>query len=92
MRKLFYTFLFISAITYDASAQLNFNIDSLLTVYKNQQLDSLKVITNNKIINFYMYRDPILAKKYAFEQLKMSNEIEFSGGAVYGKLPTRNTI
>lgn len=63
-----------------ASSQLNFDIDSLLVVYKSQKLDSNKVITNNKIINYYMYRNPELAKKYAFEQLALSNEIQFSGG------------
>jgi len=63
-----------------ASSQLNFDIDSLLVVYKSQKLDTNKVITNNKIINYYMYRNPELAKKYAFEQLTLSNEIQFSGG------------
>ncbi|GMN08941.1 hypothetical protein MTsPCn9_06030 [Croceitalea sp. MTPC9] len=62
------------------SSQLNFDIDSLLVNYKTQKLDSSKVITNNKIINYYMYRNPELAKKYAFEQLAISNEIKFSGG------------
>lgn len=63
-----------------ASSQLNFDIDSLLMAYKSQKLDTNKVITNNKIINYYMYRNPELAKRYAFEQLALSNEIQFSGG------------
>ena len=61
-------------------AQLNFDIDSLLLAYEQHELDTLKVMTNNNIINYYMYRNPELAKKYAFEQLDISNQIEFSGG------------
>ncbi|WP_350288527.1 tetratricopeptide repeat protein [uncultured Croceitalea sp.] len=75
-------FLIVLALLFyvKVSSQLNFNIDSLLIDYNQQKLDSNKVITNNKIINYYMYRNPELAKKYAFEQLAMSNNIKFSGG------------
>ena len=72
-------FLFVLGTT-TITAQLNFNIDSLLRAYEQHDLDTLKVITNNKIINYYMYRSPELAKKYALEQLAISNEIEFAGG------------
>ncbi|MCW5515335.1 tetratricopeptide repeat protein [Muriicola sp. Z0-33] len=65
---------------HNGTAQLNFDIDSLLLAYEKHDLDTLKVMTNNNIINYYMYRNPELAKKYAFEQLEISNQIEFSGG------------
>ncbi|MEX0291649.1 MAG: tetratricopeptide repeat protein, partial [Flavobacteriaceae bacterium] len=74
------TFILFLLGSYTLSAQLNFNIDSLLQAYEQHKMDSLKVYTNNNIINYYMYRNPELAKKYAFEQLAISNEIEFSGG------------
>ncbi len=72
--------LILVLISQNAFGQLNFNIDSLLNVYNKQQEDSLKVITNNKIINYYMYRNPELAKKYAREQLEISKRIDFNGG------------
>ena len=80
MKVLFKVLIIHFFFIHQLKAQLNFNIDSLLNVYETQKLDSNKVITNNKIINYYMYRNPKLARKYALEQFDISNKIEFSGG------------
>ncbi len=78
--KLVYVTILILFSHVQMASQLNFNIDSLLVVYQSQKIDTNKIITNNKIINYYMYREPELAKKYAFEQLALSNKVQFSGG------------
>ncbi|WP_406683572.1 tetratricopeptide repeat protein [Seonamhaeicola sp. MEBiC1930] len=62
------------------NSQNKMKIDSLLSVYKKQPLDTLKVKTANNIINYYMYRSIDQAKKYAFESLNLSNEIDFDTG------------
>lgn len=61
-------------------AQNKLDIDSLLTTYKQQPLDTLKLRTVNNIVNYYMYRDAKLAMYYAREELKLSQELKFQSG------------
>ncbi len=61
-------------------AQNNLNIDSLLTAYKSQPLDTLKAKTANAIINYYMYRLPDKARQYANELLQLSRDLNYPSG------------
>jgi tetratricopeptide (TPR) repeat protein len=60
--------------------QNKMNIDSLRTVFNNQPLDTLKVKTANHIVNYYMYRNPDQAKKFADLELQLSNELNYDAG------------
>jgi tetratricopeptide (TPR) repeat protein len=79
MKKLFLV-LFLTLPNKFMFSQNKLNIDSLLTVYKNQPLDTIKIRTVNHIINYYMYRSQAETKKYALEQLNMSKKCDFKSG------------
>lgn len=80
MKPFFILFLTIIVSSNSVKAQSKMNIDSLLLVYKNQKLDTTKVKTLNNIINHYMYRNRKKAKKFAFEGLRLSKELNFLSG------------
>ena len=61
-------------------AQNKMDIDSLLSVYEKQSLDTLKIKTANNIVNYYMYRDPSKAKEYAKRELELSNQLNYKSG------------
>ena len=61
-------------------AQSKMNIDSLLSVYQSQSRDTTKAKTANAIINYYMYRNNDLARRYAFELLDLSEQIDHLPG------------
>ena len=78
--KRFLPLIFILLVNQYLFSQSKLNIDSLLTVYKNQTLDTIKIRTVNHIINYYMYRSKAETKKYALEQLNMSKKIDYKSG------------
>ncbi len=78
--KYFIFFLILFSNIQLLVSQNKLNIDSLLTIYKKQSLDTLKVRTVNHIINYYMYRSSDKAKKYSIEQLKLSKQLIFNSG------------
>ncbi len=78
--KRFLALIFVLLLNQYLFSQNKLNIDSLLTVYKNQPLDTVKIRTVNHIINYYMYRSSAETKKYALEQLDMSKKIDFKSG------------
>ena len=82
MRSIILVTLLIMCVT--TYAQNQKQIDSLVKVYDSQPIDTLKVRNANKIINYYMYRSSVKAKKYAFEQLKFSNDLNFDSGKAMG--------
>ncbi|MCL6295257.1 tetratricopeptide repeat protein [Jejuia spongiicola] len=78
--RIFPLFLFFVLNIQNSGSQNNTDIDSLLAVYKNHPKDTIKAKKANQIINYYMYRSSGIAKKYAFELLDLSNEIDFDSG------------
>lgn len=81
MRTSIYCFLlFFVVVVQNSIAQNKLDIDSLLTTFERQDLDTLKVKTANNIVNYYMYRDPAKAKQYAFTQLSLSNNLDYDSG------------
>lgn len=84
MNKISYIVLFFVLFSAQFIAQNNSLIDSLLTIYQKQSLDTLKIKTANNIINYYMYRSPDKAKKYAFELLDISKQINSNKGRSLG--------
>lgn len=75
MTRLFLILLFL-LIGQSVLAQNKLDIDSLLSVYDQQQ-GKVKLLTNNHIVNYYMYRDIDTAGKYVRAQLKLANELAF---------------
>ncbi|MFL1012727.1 tetratricopeptide repeat protein [Flavisericum labens] len=75
--SLFILFLVLFQI---GGSQNKMNIDSLLTAYEAQAIDTLKTRTTNSIINYYMYRSPDKAEYYAKELLRLSNQLEYKSG------------
>lgn len=80
MKNLLYLILIVSSSSKPLLSQNKMNIDSLLTVYDKQPLDTLKAKTANNIINYYMYSSPEKAKKAAFELLSLSEKINYDSG------------
>ena len=78
--KRFLPIIFVLLVNQYLFSQNKLNIDSLLTVYKNQTLDTIKIRTVNHIINYYMYRSQAKTKKYALEQFHMSKKIGYKSG------------
>ncbi len=54
--------------------------DSLLTAYKAQADDSIKVKTLHELFNSYIYNDPIVARAYAHKQLTLAQQIGYKKG------------
>ncbi|MEP2936447.1 MAG: tetratricopeptide repeat protein [Gilvibacter sp.] len=75
----FFLVLFVFAFQ-NSSSQNKLDIDSLLTTFERQELDTFKVKTANNIVNYYMYRDPGKAKEFAFTQLQLSNQLDYDSG------------
>ncbi len=61
-------------------SQNKLDIDSLMSVYEKQPLDTLKVKTTNNIVNYYMYRDPNKAKDFAKRELSLSYQLNYKTG------------
>ncbi len=80
MKKITGLLFVLIVINQNILSQNKINIDSLIHVYNNQALDTLKIKTVNTIINYYMYRSKHKARKYAYEQLKLSNELKYKKG------------
>ncbi|WP_025744012.1 tetratricopeptide repeat protein [Aquimarina pacifica] len=77
-------FLILSVLTASLFGQNKKTIDSLLAMYQNQSLDTVKINTANNIVNYYMYRSSDKAKKYAFELLDISKKINSKKGKSLG--------
>lgn len=84
MKKTLYPILIFVLFSNQIFTQNNKLIDSLLSAYQKQSLDTLKIKTANNIVNFYMYRSSDKAKKYAFELLNISKKINNERGKSLG--------
>lgn len=79
--KIFYlTAYFIFINLSFAFPQNKMDIDSLLSSYDAQALDTFKVKTANNIVNYYMYRNPLKAKDFAFKELTLSKQLNYDSG------------
>ena len=70
-------FILFAAMGY---AQNLYDIDSLKNRYANQAQDSLKFVTLNRIVNYYMYRDPAKASEYVQEELQLAEILKMPSG------------
>ncbi|MEY8019281.1 tetratricopeptide repeat protein [Muriicola sp. SD30] len=66
--------------SFSLTAQNKMSIDSLLSHFKEQPIDTLKVHTAQNIINYYMYRNPEEAKHFALKELELSNKLDYDLG------------
>lgn len=63
-------------IRFNALSQHNQSLDSLLEVYSKQADSEDKILTVSHLFNAVIYSDPELAKKYALEELALSEKFE----------------
>lgn len=61
-------------------AQQGSKLDSLLAAYKNQEEDTLKVMTLAHLYNTVLYTNPESAVNYAREELQLSEKLDFKKG------------
>lgn len=61
-------------------SQKELNIDSLVTAYESQPVDTNKIKSANEIINYYMYRTPEKAGQYARELLDIAKGLNHAPG------------
>jgi tetratricopeptide (TPR) repeat protein len=80
MKKIKITLLLFFMCGWTMVSQNKLNIDSLLSHFKEQPLDTLKIQTAQNIINYYMYRNPEEAKHFALKELELSNLLDYELG------------
>ena len=65
-------------------SQNKLDIDSLITTYQRQQLDTAKIKTTNHIVNYYMYRQADSAKQYIDKLVGLSKQLDYISGQSLG--------
>ncbi len=82
--KIVFWFLFVCVISPPLCAQDYKNLDSLLNLYNQRSVDTIKVNLADRILQNLTYTDPERAYKLAHEMVKMSKTLKYEDGVARG--------
>lgn len=71
-------------VPYQANCQNTNYIDSLLVVYEQGITDTSGLTVASRLFNYFLYRNPDNAKKFARQELQLSQSLNYSPGLISG--------
>ena len=78
--RLCFVLIYAVFMTFNAISQHNQSLDSLQEVYLKQSDSEEKILTVSHLFNAVIYSDPDLAKRYALEELSLSERFNKTRG------------